>query len=393
MNIKSDENMKNIKYIILGVALVGLCFACSGQLSGTKIKIEAKNYGADTIGLTWRVEREFNNESLKLVNGKAEIEVNVPEETQFSLVNYDPFHGSPRFYFYAEKGTITISFDGEKWPELTIKGGHLSNDMNRYWKEMGPLAAKQAEVYRRHAAAQAAGEAYDWEADLERVQKEQNRIQGKFIDENPNSALAFDLLTRRITAINFDAEGDLNDIDRFDKQGAELKASPKGIEAAARIAKVKNLLPGNPAPPFVKIDKNGNSVSLANYNGKYVLVAFWGTWCSVCRKTHPHLVELYNKYTKLGLEFISVAQEGGTINGGAKVAEVTPKWLKGIADDGLVWTQILNDEGQNEYDLVKLYNITAFPSKILIDPQGKIVAKWLGYSHGLPEKLGEIFGQ
>ena len=44
----------------------------------------------------------------------------------------------------------------------------------------------------------------------------------------------------------------------------------------------------------------------------------------------------------------------------------------------MTWTQILNNEGKEDQDLLKLYNITSFPTKILIDPEGKVVARLAG---------------
>jgi hypothetical protein len=84
--------------------------------------------------------------------------------------------------------------------------------------------------------------------------------------------------------------------------------------------------------------------------------------------------------------FINVAQEGGN------TPAIRERWLKAIEDDGLVWTNILNDEGKDECDVVLRYNISAFPTKVLIDPQGKLVAIWIGSGPEAEEKLKEIFG-
>ena len=53
-------------------------------------------------------------------------------------------------------------------------------------------------------------------------------------------------------------------------------------------------------------------------------------------------------------------------------------WKQAVKEDGMTWTQILNNEGKEEQDLLKLYNITSFPTKILIDPEGKVVDRLVG---------------
>ena len=160
--------------------------------------------------------------------------------------------------------------------------------------------------------------------------------------------------------------------------------SEKGIVLADQTTVAQSISPGDTAPAFTKKDKDGNTVSLSDYAGKYVLISFWGTWCKPCRASHPHLVGLYNKYSKLGLAFINIANEGGK--------DARAKWLRAIEDDGLVWTQILNTEGIDECNVLTLYNIESYPTKILIDPQGKIAAKWIGSTREMDEKLIEVFG-
>ena len=44
----------------------------------------------------------------------------------------------------------------------------------------------------------------------------------------------------------------------------------------------------------------------------------------------------------------------------------------------MTWTQILNNEGQDEYDVVRLFNISSFPTKVLIDPNGVVVSRMVG---------------
>lgn len=82
---------------------------------------------------------------------------------------------------------------------------------------------------------------------------------------------------------------------------------------------------------------------------------------------------------------INVASESG-----AKAREI---WLKAIEEDGMTWTQILNNEGKDKCDMVREYAITAFPTKVLIDAEGKIIVRAVGESEPVDAKLKEIFGE
>jgi thiol-disulfide isomerase/thioredoxin len=124
---------------------------------------------------------------------------------------------------------------------------------------------------------------------------------------------------------------------------------------------------GKPAPDFVKLTRDGKTFKLSDYKGKYVLLDFWGSWCGACRASHPHLKEINEKYGKQGLVIVGIAYE--------RTQDKTA-WIKAIKVDGLPWTQILNDEGQ--LNVVDLYGVKAFPTKVLIDPQGNVVMRTEG---------------
>ena len=115
-----------------------------------------------------------------------------------------------------------------------------------------------------------------------------------------------------------------------------------------------------------------------------MLLDFWGSWCGPCRASHPHPKALQAHYGPQGLEVINIAQENG--------ADARKIWLKAVEEDQMTWTQILNNEDREVCDVVKLYGITAFPTKVLIDPEGKIIVKTVGESAPIDEKLKEVFG-
>jgi thiol-disulfide isomerase/thioredoxin len=142
---------------------------------------------------------------------------------------------------------------------------------------------------------------------------------------------------------------------------------------------------GKQAPAFTLTDKNGKNISLSDYKGKYLLLDFWGSWCNPCRRSHPHLVELYNKYKGKNFDIIGLANERDTIG---------ERWRQAIKDDKLTWKQANLTANKTGKAVLNSYNVNAFPTKFLIDPKGEIMNFYVG-SGGtvLDDKLKEIFGK
>ena len=69
-----------------------------------------------------------------------------------------------------------------------------------------------------------------------------------------------------------------------------------------------------PAVPAVVFDTemrltSGESIKLANYSGKVLLVNLWATWCGPCRVETPELVRLHKEYQPRGVEFVGLSTE------------------------------------------------------------------------------------
>ena len=61
------------------------------------------------------------------------------------------------------------------------------------------------------------------------------------------------------------------------------------------------------APDFSLKDLSGNTVSLQDFGGKFVLLDFWATWCPPCNQTIPELISLQEKYRDKGLVVLGVS--------------------------------------------------------------------------------------
>ncbi len=168
---------------------------------------------------------------------------------------------------------------------------------------------------------------------------------------------------------------------KFDMLSADLKASKAGVKYQAYLNILKNVQVGMTAPEFAQSDTNGNLVKLSSFRGKYVLLDFWASWCGPCRHENPNVVKAFNNYKGKNFTILSVSLD----QPGKK-----DKWMKAIHDDHLTWNHV-SDLKFWDNDAAKLYGIQAIPQNLLLDPDGKIIAKDL-FGDDLEKKLAEIFG-
>lgn len=94
-----------------------------------------------------------------------------------------------------------------------------------------------------------------------------------------------------------------------------LRGDPRFDELAAKaeedlaefIVTYATVPPGEPAPEFVLLDTDGNTVMLSDYAGKVLLVNVWATWCPPCRAEIPDIAELYGDYKDKGLAILGIS--------------------------------------------------------------------------------------
>lgn len=141
------------------------------------------------------------------------------------------------------------------------------------------------------------------------------------------------------------------------------KNSPDGKIILAKIEGAKSVQINTKAKEFTKQSSSGQKISLKQFQGKYVLLDFWASWCAPCRKEHPNLIKTYEQFKSNNFDIISISLDSER-----------DRWLNAIETDKLTWTQISDLKGQQN-EIAVAYGVQAIPVNFLIDPNGLIVEK------------------
>jgi thiol-disulfide isomerase/thioredoxin len=295
----------------------------------------------------------------------------------------------PALQFLLSNSEISIEGDAKEIWAASIKA--KDEEVNLYEKfrlQDLPITKElweiQKEQNRKANAKDTLGTAFLKEKyNLTRKKNQVLRVQ--FIDGNPAAFGSMLILQSMFLQLN------INDLDKkFKALDDKYKNTQTGKELAIKIQNNKNTAIGQPAVPFVQTSFDGKKVDISAMKGKVILLDFWGSWCVPCRQSHPKLKEAYQKYQSMGFEIVGISNE--SISKGKSREQQEASWRKAIAEDGIVWPNILYDPELN--DVIKTYDVMGYPTKYLIDQNGNIISKILGNSPNnhdiLIKKLDEL---
>lgn len=138
----------------------------------------------------------------------------------------------------------------------------------------------------------------------------------------------------------------------------------------------KRIAEGAQAPDFTLKDLQGKPLALSSLRGKYVVLDFWGSWCGWCVKGIPDMKRYYEKYRDK-MEIL-----------GIDCRDKEEVWKAAVEKHALPWLHVRNE---GDPDVSLLYAVSGYPTKIVVDPEGKIAKIVVGESPEFYEYLDQLF--
>lgn len=290
-------------------------FQFSGQFDGADMRFVCPMHKGEGAGMS------------TIILENADFDVQIPKEGK------DKVKGGPSTALYKEyEDGVDAAFGGDAQPLWTITG-----DTTRTEQERKDAQAKLDAIYKRVAD-------YKYEFIMKHI-------------DSPVCGMILPGLDKELDEARY--ENILKAMGEADKHYPQYEA------IMAERAAVKATAIGEQYTDLSLNDPEGRPVRVSDYVGKnrYTMIDFWASWCGPCLKEMPWVVKAYETYHAKGFEVVGVSLDNNK-----------SAWLKAIEKFHMPWPHMSDLKGW-DCEAAKPYNIKAIPANVLIDKEGRIVAK------------------
>jgi len=265
--------------------------------------------------------------------------------------------------FLLEQGNIDITIKDSIY-NSQISNSKLNDELNELNKDLKIVMGKSIKLNKINMIEITDRKVLDSLMAIgTQINLEKTTILDKFISEHRNSyssAYAFNIKP-------FMKE---KDSEVFREINPEIRNSKLAESGRTKLKRFVNTIRvSDTIENFTLLNQNGNPVSLSDIKAKFILVDFWASWCTPCRKEIREIIKFYSDFNKNDFQVVSIS-----------VDESKAKWIKALKDDNIPWTSLID----NSLVVNDKLGVTGYPTTFLIDSNHKIIEMNLA-----PEKLKE----
>ncbi|MGI8600488.1 MAG: thioredoxin-like domain-containing protein [Chitinophagaceae bacterium] len=297
-------------------------------------------------------------DSTQIKNGKFKISGKIDHPTRVYLnSNLHADNEDNATSFFLEPSTINIKLEANRFKERVVSGSKTE-------KETGVLSTKIKNI-----------------TDTGEIRTQRTfQLMQEFISTHKSSYYSIFLLAINKNSWPFKVIQSL-----YHQLDTVLYDSEHGRFISKVIRDAEENSPGKTAKLFATMDWKDAPLELRSFEGKFVLLDFWASWCVPCRQTAPKLIELFNRFNSKGLEIIGVSVDNN-LNA----------WKEAITKDKTdIWYHLVSNKSSSEKAKIDvIYGIRTYPTKILIDRNGMIIGRFTGTEedNDLEEMLKKVLG-
>lgn len=358
-----------MKRSILFLTLLGMCvsifaqdnFKLSGTLSGVT---------SDTIHIEYTGPKPENKDyefNLPVVDGKFSFSTNLPEECFAKIY----LLSTPRQLHYLE-----LLPDEEAIISGSFSDRYLHFDGSTFYQQLQKIEEFRKPFYDERSRATS--------------EEQKNEIQSRYYaavieyikqhateDATATMVVSVDLTQVEAAAALLAPEVRNGRMKQSIDDDIRLATSVLKARNAKKVVKNDTVSIGDKALELGLKDLAGNVLELKSLRGKYVVLDFWGSWCSWCIKGFPKLKEYYAKYRDK-LEIV-----------GIDCNDTDQKWRDAVEKHQIPWLHVRSEDGTTELR----FCVKGFPYKVIISPKGEVLKAFMGEKADFYKFLDQVLNQ